>query len=146
LRANESGPGQSPDGNSPDGDKRAFGISHEPLGESGWLFTIEGELDLASADRLRDALEGPVHDGASGIVFDLENCSFVDSSGLAALLEARRTLDGSSRETRVALVSPAPQAERLLRMTAVDTVLPVFESRDQAEAALGSANAAPSPR
>jgi len=146
MQAFESGPDQSPDGDGLDGDGRSFGISHEPLGDSGWLFTIEGELDLASADRLRDALEGPMHDGASGIVFDLARCSFVDSSGLAVLLEARSTLDGSSRETRVALVSPAPQAERLLRMTAVDTVLPVFESRDQAEAAIGSADAEPSPR
>jgi anti-sigma B factor antagonist len=146
LRAFQSAPDPTTNGGSPDGDGRAFGITHEPLGGGGWLFTIEGELDLATADRLRDALEGPLLDGASGIVFDLAGCSFVDSSGLAVLLEARKALDGSAQETRIALVSPAPQPERLLRMTTVDTVLPVFESRDQAASVIGSADAAPSPR
>jgi anti-anti-sigma factor len=136
---------QSSNGGSPEGDGAAFGINHEPLGKTAAVFTIEGELDLASADRLREALEAAIQDGANGIVFDLAHCSFVDSSGLAVLLEARKTLDGSSPpQTRVALVAPAPQPQRLLRMTSVDTVLPVFESREQAEAAIGGLDGAPS--
>ena len=134
---------QSSNGGSPEGDGTAFGINHEPLGKTAAVFTIEGELDLASADRLREALEAAIHDGANGIVFDLARCSSVDSSGLAVLLEARKTLDGSSPpQTRVALVAPAPQPQRLLQMTSVDTVLPVFESREQAEAAIGGSDGA----
>jgi anti-anti-sigma factor len=129
---------------SPDRASAPFGISYEPLGGDAWLFTLEGELDLASAGRLRDALEGPMDDGASGIVFDMARCSFVDSSGLKVLLEARQTLDGSSPDTRVVLVAPAPQPERLLRMTSVDTVLPVFDSREEAEAALTGSGRTPS--
>ena len=111
----------------------AIGISHESLGDAGWLFEIEGELDLASADRLREALAGPIRDGAGGVVVDLAKCSFVDSSGLAVLLEAQKALEDSSR---FVILAPDTQPRRLLRMTSVDTVLRVVEDRGEAEAAL----------
>jgi anti-anti-sigma factor len=111
-------------------------ISHEQIGDGSWLFVVEGELDLASAGRLRDALSGPLDDGAGGIVFDLARCSFVDSSGLAVLMEAHRSLSATSRGG-VAIVAPGAQPRRLLELTATDGHLEVFESRDEAEAAIG---------
>jgi anti-sigma B factor antagonist len=124
-----------------------LGISHEPLGDGGWLFTVEGELDLASADRLREALAAPIRNGAAGIVLDLARCPFVDSSGLAVMIEAQRTLTDSSTHPRFAILTPAPQPRRLLSMTSVDTVLPVVESRGEAQAAIdGPREASSSPR
>jgi anti-anti-sigma factor len=127
----------SPNGASPEVPGAPLAINHEPLGDSGWLFEIEGELDLASADRMRDALDGPIRDRARHIVIDLSRCTFVDSSGLAELIRAKRTLNGASGGPGVAIVAPSPQPRRLLKMTAVETFLPVFESRREAEAAIG---------
>ena len=114
----------------------AIGISHEPFGDAGSLFVIEGELDLASADRVREALVGPIRDGAGGVVIDLAKCSFVDSRGLAVLLEAKKALESSSRDSRFVILAPDTQPRRLLRMTSVDTVLRVVADRGEAEAAL----------
>jgi anti-anti-sigma factor len=111
-------------------------LSTEALADGRWLFVIEGELDLASADRLRDALSNPINDGASGIVIDLAGCSFIDSSGLAVLVEAQRALDGTGAGPGVAIVSPAAQPRRLLKLTSLESFVPVFESREMAEVAI----------
>ena len=130
---------ESPDDAASATAKTPFGISHEPLDDSAWVFTIEGALDLATVDRVREAVEAPIRDGARAIVFDMAKCSFVDSSGLAVLLEVRNSIDGSSPTPRVAIAAPAPQLERLLAMTAVDTIVPVAASREEARAALDDA-------
>ena len=58
------------------------------------LVYLRGELDLANAERLKDAL---IEAGRSTVVVDLSDLTFTDSSGIAALLAARRTItaDGS---------------------------------------------------
>ena len=51
---------------------------------------VSGELDIASADRLRAAIRSAENGTTRSIILDLEELSFMDSTGLNALLEARR--------------------------------------------------------
>jgi anti-sigma B factor antagonist len=121
-----------------------FGISQEALEDGVWLFTIQGEVDLATADDVRDALLGPANDGAGTIIVDLARCSFIDSSGLRALLEARRALVEDDGARGFLIAAPAEQPGRLLEMTSLETVMPIFATREAAEAAArnGSADGA----
>ena len=57
---------------------------------SAWVITINGELDLATAPQLEQALGGVNGDGVERIVIDLTGLSFIDSSGLRTLLLAKR--------------------------------------------------------
>jgi anti-sigma B factor antagonist len=56
-------------------------------GDDARVVSLHGQLDLANADRVRDVLTGGV--SGSRVVVDLADLSFVDSSGVAALLAAR---------------------------------------------------------
>ena len=60
-----------------------------------------GELDLASAPAVRDALAGALADGAGAVVVDLSRVTFLDSTGLAALLNAARRLRRAGRSFAV---------------------------------------------
>ena len=53
------------------------------------VFRLAGELDMATAPQLEEALRTGEHENASEIVFDLRDLSFLDSMGLSALLRAR---------------------------------------------------------
>jgi anti-anti-sigma factor len=59
------------------------------------LLYLRGELDLASVGRLRSVL-GALGAGRRGLIVDLSGLEFMDSTGLAVLLEAqaRRHRDG----------------------------------------------------
>ena len=58
------------------------------------VVSLHGQLDLANADRVRDALVA-----ATGprVVVDLSDLRFLDSSGIAALLSARSQITQSGR-------------------------------------------------
>ena len=64
-------------------------IVARPAGE-GAVIEVTGELDLASAQGVHEAV-GYVLEGDTGhVAFDLGQCTFIDSSGISALLLARR--------------------------------------------------------
>lgn len=84
------------------------------------VLTVGGEVDVVAVPRLR-ALLSEV-DPARCVVIDLTAVTFIDSSGLGALLSARKALPGAEQLT---LVAHTPALLRLLRVTGLHTVFPV---------------------
>ena len=81
---------------------------------------VKGEIDLATCERLRDAIE-PHLGPAQTIVLDLSGVSFMDSSCMDLLVQARGRLtsDGGSLVLRnpsnaARLLLTASQAEDLI--------------------------------
>jgi anti-sigma B factor antagonist len=81
---------------------------------------IRGEIDIATCERLRDAIEP--HLGAlQTIVLDLSGVQFMDSSSLHVLVKARGrlTADGGS----LILRNPSEAAQRLLTAAGAERLL-----------------------
>lgn len=93
--------------------------------------TVSGELDLAGAPILEDALARAEQLHPARLVLDLSQVGFIDSRGLAALLRASRRFGDSG--CQVSLRRPARQARRLFELTGADEVLS-FEGGRSAEA------------
>ena len=84
---------------------------------------LRGELDMYSAPLLERELSAVERDDASGIVLDLAELTFMDVSGLRAILDAAR---GARREQRAFVIeNPMPHIVRLLELTAIDQTLTV---------------------
>ena len=62
--------------------------------------TIFGELDIASAPQLRSALERAV-DADGEVELDMRACSFIDSTGIAVVVRAARSLSEDGRTLRI---------------------------------------------
>lgn len=54
------------------------------------LLTVEGELDIATASRMITALNEAIAEMKAPLVVDLTRVVFMDSTGLALLMNARR--------------------------------------------------------
>jgi anti-sigma B factor antagonist len=54
------------------------------------VLTVEGEIDIATAPRMIAALNEAIADMAAPLVVDLTRVVFMDSTGLALLMNARR--------------------------------------------------------
>ena len=98
------------------------------------VLRLRGELDLRSAATLRLRLAEVVRRCDADVVLDLEGVTFIDSTGLAAMLNALRRLTRAGR--RLMLVCPDGPVLRILRLTRLDGTFAVHEFVEDALAAL----------
>ncbi len=96
---------------------------------------IEGELDLAVAGQLDEVLAAAVAE-CSRVLVGLDRCAFIDSSGIAVILRAHNRMreDGN----QLAVYAPSDQVLRVLSMTGLTANGLVFDSAEEALAALGT--------
>ncbi len=98
------------------------------------VVAVRGELDIATSPQVRDLLSDAATDQVRPLVIDLGECEFIDSTGLAALLHGAKPAQNG--QSHVAIVSPPGNVRRMLELTAIDRTIPVFETVDQAVAAV----------
>lgn len=91
------------------------------------LLRVSGEVDLLTAPRLDAALADGLGAGRP-LTVDLRGVTFIESSGLRSLLEARRRADGAGPV--VLVVRPEGVVARLLGLTGVTDL---FEVRARAD-------------
>ena len=60
--------------------------------EDGAVLTVSGELDIATAPRVRAAVADLLGQGVRHVEVDLTDCTFIDSTGMGALLWAAHRL------------------------------------------------------
>jgi anti-anti-sigma factor len=89
---------------------------------------LSGELDLASVASFREHFAAA--NDADGLIFDLRDLRYLDSSGINALFDAHRALAPSGR--RIALVDPSPNIRRVLGVLHLEDLMPAFQSVDEA--------------
>jgi anti-sigma B factor antagonist len=80
---------------------------------------VNGDIDFATVDDLRDHLARLVQDGAGDIDVDMSGVGFCDATGLRALLAAHHALADGGRHIRI--VDPATPVVRLLQLAGIDT-------------------------
>jgi anti-sigma B factor antagonist len=104
------------------------------------VMIVEGEHDVYTAPSLNERLDVLLTEGLP-FVIDLTEATFVDSSVLRVLLEARRRADERGIGFAVALSTDEKgPVRRVLDITGLVPVLPVHVGRDAAvEAARGAA-------
>jgi anti-sigma B factor antagonist len=116
------------------GDHPAKLFFDEEVGEGIRVVALHGFLELATAGRLEEPLTRAAGDADRALVVDLSDCKFVDSVGLATLLQGAKPLQNG--EANVAFVAPEGPVRRLLALTAVDRTIPVFATLGEARAAV----------
>jgi anti-sigma B factor antagonist len=98
-------------------------------GAAAVVLEVEGEVDMLTAPLLLKAIE-EVPEGTPWVVVDLTKVSFLDSSGLNTLVQARRALD--TRQVTMRVVVPADGGLRrvfeITRLTEALTVVGTLEA------------------
>jgi anti-sigma B factor antagonist len=94
------------------------------------IVTVQGELDIESADSLYGRGRVAIGRHPELLLLDLAGVSFCDSSGLNAFVRIANEADAAG--CRYALVAPRPMVLKVLRITGLDQRLPVFRSIQEA--------------
>jgi len=105
-----------------------FSCESEYIGDSSAVITVEGELDLDTADQLRLTLERLQGlDISDHLVIDLSGVTFMDSSALSVLVAAQKQAEGPLH-----VVATSPEVLRILRVTNLDRVFVLYATRVEA--------------
>jgi len=102
-------------------------------GDHGDGLALQGELDLATVPILMESLDAREREDESVVALDLTELSFLDASGLKAILNAHRRalLRG---ERGLVLLNPSHDIRRLLELTAIDLTIEVLNGAAPAPA------------
>lgn len=74
-----------------------------------------GELDMDTARELNCVLDGLIEQGPDEVILDFSGLSFIDSSGIAALISAQKQLNAQGRKLGVR--SPSPLVVKVFEVT-----------------------------
>jgi anti-anti-sigma factor len=101
-----------------------FEIHSERNGEEARL-TLTGELDIASVQRLQDAVDSAISQSARTVIVDLSRLTFMDSSGLRLFiaLNERARAEGWT----LGMIRPPQSSFSVFQITGADANLPFIE-------------------
>lgn len=92
---------------------------------------LSGILDGTKAHQFRTDIGNIVTAGADVVLIDLKDVTFVDSSGLGALVSALKTV--RSAGGKLCICSINEQVRMLFELTSMDRVFDVFKNREDFE-------------
>jgi len=96
----------------------AFRAEARPIVDGTGEVVVEGEVDVATAPQLREALHEVLDDGATRLRIDLGEVGFIDSAGLGVLIGVLKRIREVGGEIELVHVQPAPR--KVIEITGLD--------------------------
>lgn len=95
------------------------------------IIILEGEIDIHCAPELRTQVLDELGK-KQNVILDMASVSYIDSSGIATLVEGLQ--QSRSQDRMLALASISNSVTQVLQLTRLDEVFTIFESTDAAMA------------
>ncbi len=93
------------------------------------VIKLSGTINSATSQDLRRRLMELVERGAKIVLVDFQDVTFMDSSGLGALVLAFKTLRAAN--SKLVLCSINEQVRILFELTSMDKVFEIFSNQDE---------------
>ncbi len=104
-------------------------IGYEQL-QSTLVLHLPPEIDHHSSKEIRERTEGYLREGqVRHLVFDFSQTTFMDSSGIGALLGRYKRM--RERGGSVTIYGADPQIQRILRIAGVDKLIPQMDANGE---------------
>jgi anti-sigma B factor antagonist len=86
-----------------------------------WELIAKGEVDISTAPKLREYLDGAYQEKKADILLHLDELSYIDSTGLGVIIGAFGRMQES--DNRIRLINPRDNIKKLLNITSLDRIL-----------------------
>jgi anti-sigma B factor antagonist len=106
----------------------AFGVVQSELDQRTSVISVEGELDLSTAPRLKWMLIDSLETGHVQLVVDLSLATFMDSTALGVLVGVKRRLD---HDAPLAIVCARPNILKIFEFAGMDGAFAIFPTLDE---------------
>ncbi|MGK7880238.1 MAG: STAS domain-containing protein [Crocosphaera sp.] len=101
------------------------------MAESFQVYEPSGIIDGTKGNQFRQQIQKLLEEKPKVIIIDFKNVSFMDSSGLGALVLSLKTVRAAG--AKLFLCSVNDQVMMLLQLTDMDKIFKIFESREEFE-------------
>ncbi len=91
------------------------------------VIVLSGEVDVYSAPKLRDTIRNLVEEGRYRIVVDLEDVTFLDSTGLGVLVGGLKRV--KHHQGDLGIICNQERIMRIFRITGLTKVFNIYSSR-----------------
>lgn len=92
--------------------------------------SIKGDIDMGSSPKVREHLTPLFQKNQKAIVVDLSGVSYIDSSGIATLVEGLQWSHSSKNKFRLASLTPT--VKDVFEIARLLTVFEIYDTKDQA--------------
>jgi anti-sigma B factor antagonist len=97
----------------------------------GVILDISGDIDLANSPAMRKTLLGEIKEKHSSKIFlNLKNVRYIDSSGIASLVEGLKASRDSG--SRMILYALSPSVREVMELSRLQKIFEIYESEEQA--------------
>jgi len=107
-----------------------FDVNTEQLGDSSYVISLAGEVDLYTAPEFKQQLLDVIGRGARHVVVDFSDTTFIDSTTLGVLVGGVKRL--RTNEGQLSLVCSDRNITKIFEITGLDRVFTIYPSRDEA--------------
>lgn len=88
------------------------------------------DIDMSRSPELRSVLRQEMGGGTHKVVVDLDEVEYMDSSGLATLVEAMR--NASNAKSKLVICNMNPKVSAIFEIARLDSFFSIVTSRDEA--------------
>ena len=100
------------------------------------VLSIEGEVDLDSSPTLREQLKKLSHTRCPRLLVDFSKVTYIDSSGLATLIEYFQT--AQSYQGKLGIAALAPRIKNSFAIVRLDEIFAIYPDRASGLLAMSS--------
>lgn len=94
------------------------------------LISLEGEVDVYTAPRLKEQIVSLLDSNVTHIVVDLTSVEYLDSTALGVLIGGLKRL--RERDGSLDLICPNPRAKRIFEITGLDKIFDIYATEGEA--------------
>jgi len=87
------------------------------------VISVAGDVDLYTSPELRNAVLNAIPKAAGRVAVNLSGVNYIDSSGVATLVEGLRS--AGKHDKAFVLVAPSPAVSQVLELAKLDSVFEV---------------------
>ena len=85
-----------------------------------WDINLEGELDVSTADKLKEYLNELLNQEIADMKLNLENLDYIDSTGLGVMIGILKKLKIENKE--IYIVNPKNNVRKIFNITGLDKI------------------------
>lgn len=88
-----------------------------------WDISLQGELDVSTADKLKEHLYNLADEKILDMKINLENLDYIDSTGLGAMIGVLKKLKTDNKE--IYIINPKSNVKKIFTITGLDKIFKV---------------------